>query len=159
MDLNPLDILYHIFNIVALYILLRLILYKPIRKFMTARCDRIQKQMEDAAAMEKAALDAKTEFESRLADADETVRQMIKEGEITAAAKADEIITKAKKQAEDILTEAHEQAQAEVTKAIEGVQDQIADVAVDIAGRILRRELSLEDNRAAVEEFFALVGR
>ena len=159
MDLNPLDILYHIINIVVLYILLRLILYKPIRKFMTARSDRIQKQMEDAAAMEKAALDAKTEFELRLTDADETVRQMIKEGEIRAAAKADEIISEAKKQAENILSEAHEKAQAEATKVIEGVQDQIADVAVDIAGRILRREVSLEDNRAAVEEFFELVGR
>jgi F-type H+-transporting ATPase subunit b len=157
MDLNPLDILYHIINIVFLYILLRFIIYKPVRRFLNERAERIQKQIEDAAAMEKAAAEARAELDGRIANADETVRLMVQEGEKKAAAKADEIIAEAKKQAENILNEAQAQAQDEARRIIETMQDQIADVAVEIAGRILQREVSLEDNRAAVDEFFTLV--
>jgi F-type H+-transporting ATPase subunit b len=69
MELTPLDILYHVINIVILYVLLRFILYKPVRKFMAARADRIQKQLEDAAAMEKAAADEKALYDKKIADA------------------------------------------------------------------------------------------
>ncbi len=34
------------------------------------------------------------------------------------------------------------------------MQEQVAEAAAQIAGRILRREVSLEDNRAVVDEFF-----
>ena len=34
MELYPLDILIHIVNIVVTYVLLRVLLYKPVRKFM-----------------------------------------------------------------------------------------------------------------------------
>lgn len=42
LDLNPTDILIHILNIIVLYIVIRLLVYKPVRKFMRARADSLQ---------------------------------------------------------------------------------------------------------------------
>jgi F-type H+-transporting ATPase subunit b len=157
MELHPLDILYHVINIVVLYVLLRLILYKPIRKFMNERADRIQKQIENAAALEKAAADEKAEFDQWIAGAEENVKRIIAEGEQKAALKAEEIIDAANKQAEQIILEARKAAQDETKKIMEKMQDQITDAAVSIAGKLLKREVSLQDNLSVVDEFFAQI--
>lgn len=154
MGINPLDILFHIANILILFVLLRLILYKPVRKFMVERSERIQKQVEEAAAAEKAMLEEKARYEKMIAETDENVRQMLKEGEKQALSNADKIINEAKLQADKILNDAKLQAQAETLKTMENIQDQIADVAVEIAGKILSREVKVEDNQEFVSEFF-----
>ena len=55
MELYPLDILIHIVNIVVTYVLLRVLLYKPVRRFMDERAEKIAGQMEHAKELEEAA--------------------------------------------------------------------------------------------------------
>ena len=42
MDIHPVDIVIHIVNIVVLFVVLRILLYKPVKKFMQAREDRLK---------------------------------------------------------------------------------------------------------------------
>ena len=51
MEIYPLDIVIHTINIVIFYLILRLLLFKPIRKFMSQREQRIQSQMDEAERM------------------------------------------------------------------------------------------------------------
>ena len=37
MELYPIDIAIHLLNIIVLYVLLRLLVWKPVRKFMAGR--------------------------------------------------------------------------------------------------------------------------
>ncbi len=48
MNLNPSDIALHLVNIVVLYALLRLLIYKPVRKFMDARAAKVRAQLDEA---------------------------------------------------------------------------------------------------------------
>ena len=52
MELYPIDIAIHLVNIIVLYILLRLLLWKPVRKFMAAREARVQADMDRAKALQ-----------------------------------------------------------------------------------------------------------
>ena len=49
-------------------------------------------------------------------------------------------------------------AEAERARALSDMEDQIADLAVDMAGHILQREVKLEDNKAVLKDFFQKVG-
>ena len=81
MELYPLDILIHIVNIVVTYILLRMLLYKPVRKFMDERAAKIEHQMEHARLLEQAAAEGKTAYEAQIADSEQKARELIREGE------------------------------------------------------------------------------
>lgn len=55
--INPVSLLMHLVNIVILYIVFRLLLYKPVAKFMKSRQERFAKEREELDA-EKAEADA-----------------------------------------------------------------------------------------------------
>lgn len=157
MEIKLLDILIHIINIVILYFLLRLIIYKPVSKFMKERAGRIQKQMKDADEARTMAAEEKERFDNKISELDMSIDKILTENEAKAREAAAKIIEEAKKQADVILSDAREQARQEVKKTMESMQDQIADVAVEIAERILSREINAQDNYALMSEFFEQV--
>ena len=57
-----------------------------------------------------------------------------------------------------MVEDARVKAEAERARALSDMEDQIADLAVDMAGHILQREVKLEDNKAVVKDFFQKVG-
>lgn len=158
MEINLVDIFIHIANIVILYVLLRLILYKPVKKFMSERTERIQNQMAEADEAKRVVTKEKELYDKKISQLDASSVDLIKDAEKKAKEKAQIIIAEAEEQAELILINARRQAQVEAKKTMESMQDQIADAAVEIAGRILNREISVQDNYALVAEYFEQVG-
>ena len=158
MELYPSDILINCINIIVLYILLRAILFKPVRAFMLERSKKIQEQMKEAEANERASEEARKEYEDKIAAAENEALEIKKEGEHAAMESADAILAAAKRDAEQILSDAREKAAAESRQAEMEMQDQLLDAAVDMASLILKREVRPEDNKAVVEEFLKKEG-
>ena len=147
MELYPLDILIHIVNIVVTYVLLRVLLYKPVRRFMDERAEKIAGQMEHAKELEEAAKARQAQYDEQIAQSEQQAREILRQGEQKALEATEGIKSAAREQA-------RQQAEQEKTRAREGMQEQVAQAAAQIAGRILQREVSLEDNRRVVNEFF-----
>jgi F-type H+-transporting ATPase subunit b len=152
--LNPLDIVIHIINIVVLFLLLRLLIYKPVRAFMSEREDKISKQLNDAQAAHQEVETMQLQCSAQLNEAKEQASQVVRNSEEKAAKAADSILEGARKEAGSILENAHKQAEEDRRRAIVSMQEEVANLAMEMAGRILRREVRLEDNRAVVADFF-----
>ena len=152
--LNPLDIVIHIINIVVIFLLLRLLIYKPVRKFMANREEKISKQLEDAQAARQEAEQMQVQCSAQLNDAKEQASQVVRNGEEQAAKAADAILEDARKEASAILENARKQAEEDRRRTLASMQEEIANLAAEMAERILRREVRLEDNRTIVEDFF-----
>lgn len=152
--LNPVDIVVHIISIVVLFLLLRLLVYKPVRAFISKRENKIAKQLEDANATEQQAKALQVQRSEELTEAKAQALQIVRSGEEKAIQSADSILDNAKKEAGSILENAHKQAEEDRQRAIASMQEEVANLAMEIAARILRREVRLEDNRAVVEDFF-----
>lgn len=158
MDIHPLDIVIHIINIIVLYVLLRSLIYKPVRKYMLERSAHIQNQLQEAKQAHQDAETAKRQYQERLNAAERDASQAVQEGAQKAAETADEIIKNAKTQANMIVQDAHARAEQDRLHTIKEMKEQITDLSVDIAGKILGREVALSDNRALADEFFDEVG-
>lgn len=152
--LNPLDIVIHIINIVVLFLLLRLLIYKPVRNFMSEREDKISKQLNDAQAAHQEVETMQLQCSAQLNEAKEQASQVVRNSEEKASKAADSILEGARKEAGSILENARKQAEEDRRRAIASMQEEVANLAMEMAGRILRREVRLEDNRAVVEDFF-----
>ncbi len=154
MALSPLNILIYIINIVVLYLLLRVLLYKPIRKFLDKREQKIQAQLTDAEETQKKAHALLEQYQAQLAQAEEEAKKITQEGTVRASETASQLIADAKQQAEEILAAARAKEQEEQKRALREMRTQIANMAVDLAAQILKREVRQEDNRMLIDAFF-----
>ena len=113
MELYPIDIAIHLVNILVLYVLLRVLIWKPVRQFMAGREERVAAQMEQARALQAEAEKIKADYDARLVDVQATCDKMLSEGRLAAQTTGQKYIDKARAQADTILSEARAQADEE----------------------------------------------
>lgn len=149
-----------IFNFFVLFFLLRRFLFKPMVNMLETRKQRIADGLQAAemarreAEAERAQLQSQIDAERR--EAMERVAAASKRGETLAA----EIESSARQDAQKILEDARSEATRERERIIAEAQDQIAELAVLAAEKVLGRELSSrESQRAFVNEFLAANGK
>lgn len=69
-----------------------------------------------------------------------------------AAARSREIVEDAQKEASVILENAQKEAIAEKQRVQHELHDSVGHIAVEIAEKILEREVSIEDNKRIIDE-------
>ena len=155
--INPVSLLMHLVNIVILYIVFRLLLYKPVAKFMKSRQERFAKEREELDA-EKAEADAiRAQGDEILhkarSDAETQVAQIMAQADKDAKSIREE----AQKQAGVIIENAKQEAQEEKRRQLEAMHDQVMELSVALASRILEREIKPEDHQKLMEQFLSEV--
>lgn len=160
LGINGPFLLAQIFNFFVLFFLLRRFLFKPMVSMLESRKQRIADGLQAAemarreADAERAQLQAQIDSERR--EAMERVAAASKRGETLAA----EIEGSARQNAQKILEDARFEATRERERIIAEAQDQIAELAMLAAEKVLGRELSNRDaQRAFVNEFLAANGK
>jgi len=137
MELFPIDFVFHIVNMIVLFVIVRNLAYKPVRKFMLAREERIQAQLDEAAQAQANAKALEAKYAEALSHAEEKGEAIIAEGHAAAVRESHELIDAAKAEAETILRAAREAAEAEAGKAMGEARVELANSAVELAGRVL----------------------
>ena len=155
MELYPLDIVIHIINIAVLYLLLRSLLYRPVSAYLGARSARIEEELATAQQTRQQADEVKRQLEERLESAEEEARAIVRKEEEKAAEESARLLADARKGADEIMAAAAGRIVQEKALAMSSMREETAQLATEIAARFLRREVSLEDNRAVVSNFFS----
>lgn len=154
MEFHLSDIALNLVNILVLYALLRLLIYKPVRKFMDERAARVRAQLEEAGRINEQAKESQAEYARRLAAIEEEGRLQLAQSARAAGEAAEAITAQAKEAAQDILAKAHAEADAQREELQRRMRPELSGMAVEIAGKLLGREVSEADNRAIIDSFF-----
>ena len=154
---SPLSLLMHLINLIILYVVFKIFLYKPVAKFMKQRAERIAAEREqlDSDKAEVASIRAQSDeiLKKARADAEDQVAQML----VQADADAKAIRSAAEKQAGEILDNARAEAELEKKRQLDALHEQVLSLSVQLASRILEREVKPEDHQKLMEEFLAEV--
>lgn len=142
-------------NIVILFLFLRWLLYKPVGKFLAEREQRFAQRREDLEAREADAQTLREKYERALAEAHEESSRIIQESRVQANRRAEEILEEARRQSRELVDRARAEIQEERRVSRQAMREEVALLAIDIASRVLEREVTLEDNRAVVERFLS----
>ena len=154
MDLHPVDILIALINIVVLFILLRLILWKPVNRYLTARVEHISAESDKVEKLRAEANELRSEYEQKLESAEAQGLDIMRASQTKASTQAEEILQDARERSENMIREARERIADEKERAIVNSRHEVALLATDIAARILKREVSYDDSKSAVDDFF-----
>ncbi len=126
-----------IVNLLVAYFILKLVLFKPLIKVIKKRQEGITAQVENAEKQEKAANEKFEEATKRIDASHEEALQIIADARSQAEKQSQTIIETAKKEAQEIRDRAEEDAKRTRKAMLEEMKDEVADLAVSIAGHVL----------------------
>ncbi len=152
------DMLFHIVNVIILFLFLKWLLYKPVVNFLKKREEKFAVQSNDLENREKAVQEDKDKYEALIKGSKEESARIMKTTTDAANARATEIIVNAQKEAQQLLEKSQHDIDERSKQAMVDLKADIADMACDLAARILKREIKEEDNNKIIEDFFKRVG-
>jgi len=154
LDFHPEDVIISLINIVVLFVLLRLILWKHVIRFLAARKERVQSELDEVEKRRLAAEELHSDYDKKIGAIEERGREMIRESQQKANDESERILKETRDKAKEIITEAELRIAEEKEQALENSRADVTQLATEMAARILEREVSAEDSAHVVDEFF-----
>ena len=148
----------HVLNVVVLFFVLRFLLYKPILKFMKKREKSFSDKTDNLDTREKELIQEKQQYDQMMSDAQTQAAAILTRSNEMARDHAKELIDEAKEQSRDMVLRARKEIAIEKEQTQLEMKSEIVDMAVQIAEKVLKREVSKEDNQKIIDEFFERVG-
>ena len=156
--LVPWTFVAQICNLFIQVYLIKRFLFKTVNEMLEKRKALADAQIREA---EKAKADAdaiKTEYEQNMKEAKEKANEILTTAQRTAALQSEEMLKEAASQAAALKSKAESDIAQEKRKAVNEIKDEIGGIAVEIAGKVIEREISEEDHTKLIDEFIANVG-
>jgi F-type H+-transporting ATPase subunit b len=144
------------------FVVLLLVMWKyalpPVRNMMKQREDRIRGDLERA---EEARTEAETElanYRRQVADARNEASRIIEEARQSADEVKRQVRAQAEAEAADLRARAQEDAQLASNRAQADLQARVADLSIELAEKIVERNLDRDTQLALVESYIGQVG-
>ena len=150
--------LFVLLNTLAIFFVAKKFLFKPVMKIIKDRQDEIDGMYQAAGDAKKQAEAMRGEYQQKLTAAQQTSERIVKEAVSRGQAREEEILRKANADAAAIMDKASADIALEKKKAINDAKDEISDLAMAIAGKVVERELTDDDQSALIDRFIQDLG-
>ena len=155
---NPVTLIAQICNLFIQLLIVKIFFLDKIKAVLDKRRETADKQIADAEAAKSEAAAIKQTYEENMRQAKTKADDMILSAQKTAAQRSEEIISQAQKQAAQIKTKAASDIKMEKKKAINDAKNEISDLAMAIAGKVVARELNDADQDGMIDRFIEELG-
>ena len=155
LDIGVWNFIWPIINLLLLFILLKIFLFKPLRKMMEERTAAVQNDMDSAEKAKIEAQELAAAGTETLAQARKEAQDIIAQAKQEAAQTKSELLKNTQEEAQQIMDAAEKSIAIERKKALQEAQSQIADLAIAAASKIVGENLGDENNRRLVDNFLA----
>ena len=155
LDIDHWNFIWAAVNLILLFILLKIFLFKPVGRIMDERTRTIQDEL-DAAKKSREEADAlKKEYEDNLSEAKEKAQEIIMKAHEDAESEKTAILKKSQEEADQLISDANKNIENERKRVLSQAQTQIADLAIEAASKIIGENMDDEKNRRLVDKFLS----
>ncbi|WP_084500791.1 F0F1 ATP synthase subunit B [Halalkalibacillus halophilus] len=150
-----------IVQLVMFIILLALITkfaWRPLMNVMEERENHIANEIDSAEKSRQESERLMREAQDELKGTRQNAQQIIEDAKLTAKDQEETLIAEAKQEAERIKINARQEIEQEKEKAIQALQAQVGTLSVQIASKVIEKELSMEEQETLINEYLEKVG-
>ena len=140
------------------YLVLKHFLFAPVMKMIDDRQKEIDTIYADAEQAKSNAQEMETAYRQKLDAAMDAGERLVKEATERGRSREEEIIRNANREADAIREKANADVQLEKKRAINDAKNEISEIAVAIAQKVVGRELNAADQADLVEQFISELG-
>ena len=145
-------------NLMIQLLIFKKFLLKPIKQVIADRKAKADSEIADAQKLRTEAEAMKAEYEQNLQNARTEANQIVAAAQKTAAARSEELLGEARAQAAALKQKAEADIAQERKKAVNEVKDEIGGMAMEIASKVVEREIKEADHQDLIDEFIKNVG-
>ena len=145
-------------NLMIQLVIFKKLLLNPVKKVIAERKAKADSQIADAEKLRTEAEAMKAEYEQNLQNARSEANQIVASAQKTAAARSEELLGEARAQAAALKQKAEADIAQERKKAVNEVKDEIGGMAMEIASKVVEREIREADHKDLIDEFIKNVG-
>ena len=145
-------------NLMIQLVIFKKLLLNPVKKVIAERKAKADSQIADAEKLRTEAEAMKAEYEQNLQNARTEANQIVASAQKTAAARSEELLGDARAQAAALKQKAEADIAQERKKAVNEVKDEIGGMAMEIASKVVEREIKEADHQDLIDEFIKNVG-
>jgi F-type H+-transporting ATPase subunit b len=157
-EIHPSTIIFAIINFAILVVGLKVFLYKPVCNMLDSRREEVINNLNSAEEAKLEAQKLKDEYAAQIqnarAEAQDIINQAAKIGEQTKA----DIVTEAREEASRLTAKAQAEIAREKTEALNEIRNEIADLAVLAASKVVGKTIDVADHQNMVDNFVKEVG-
>ena len=154
----PTDYSLQIWTLVTFVVLLGLLAkfaFKPIAEALDRRGQLIKAQIDDGQKMRAEAKKLMEDYQQQLAAARVEAGKVIEEARQLGEKVRKDVVDKATTEASAIVSRSQEEIVRQKEKGIQEMKDTIASLSVQIAGRVLEKEVNVATHKQLVESFIS----
>lgn len=145
-------------NTVALFLVLKKYLFLPVKGMIDSRRKEIDEMYADAGYARESAAALEKTYKEKLAAAAETGERIVKDAVARGQAREEEIICAAGREAAAIRDKATADIALEKKKALNDAKNEISDMAMAIAEKVVGHALSKNDQWELIDGFIRELG-
>lgn len=153
LGVNPWTALFTLLNFLLVLFVGKHYLYGPVLKLIRERQEEIDGMYDKADKAQKDAEALRAQYTEKLSQAQAESERLVKDATVRARGREEEIVRQANEEAAAIQRKASAQIAQEKKKALNEAKDEISGLAVDIAEKVVERELTDTDRTALFDSF------
>ncbi|MBI2914327.1 MAG: F0F1 ATP synthase subunit B [Firmicutes bacterium] len=157
-SVNPWTFIFQAINVLIVLGVLYKMLFKPLGAIIQKREADVANSISKASSAREEAEKLLAEYREKLGGASEEARALLEQAVRRAEEARQKMTAEAKQDAVRTLDKARQEIALERDRAISVIRDEMADLAVAAARKVVERELSDEDHARMVREFVGRVG-
>lgn len=154
----PWTFIAQIANLFIQVLLIKRFLFKPVNEILKKRKEMADAEIQDAVKAKDEANAMKAEYEQNMQEAKNKANDILMTAQKTAAIQSEEMLKEASAQVAAIKAKAEKDIAQEKRKAVIEIRSEIGDMAVEIAGKVIEREICEEDHEKLINDFISNVG-
>lgn len=154
----PWTFIAQICNLFLQVYLIKRFLFKPVNEMLEKRRAMADAQIREAEEAKGEALAIKSEYEQNMLEAKNKANEILVTAQKTAALQSEEMLREATQQAAAVKAKAESDIAQEKRKAVNEIKDEIGGMAMEIAGKVIEREINEADHTKLIDDFIANVG-
>ncbi len=151
------DLIWQAANLALLLVVLVWVARKPVQNYFADRRDLIREDIETATELLQAAEARNAEWQRKLVDLESEFEQIRATSRHRAEEEREQIVAAAQDTAERIRNDASASVERELRRAQAVLREEAADLAMDLASKILSESVDDRDRERLVDEFITCV--
>ena len=155
---NPVTLIAQICNLFLQLAVVKIFFLDKIKAILDQRREAADKEITDAQAAKAEALVIKETYEQNMKEAKAQASSILERAQKTATVRSEEIIRQANDEAVAIREKASADIAQEKKKAINDAKEEIAGLSLAIAGKVVGRELTADDQKSLIDSFIDELG-
>ena len=155
---NPVTLIAQICNLFLQMFLVKVFFLDKIKAILDARREAADKEINDAKAAKEEAMVIKATYEQNMLESKAKAEKILQNAQQNAAQRSEQIINDAQKTAVALKQKAEAEIAQEKKRALNDAKNEISEIAMAIAGKVVGRELTAADHAKMVDSFIDELG-